>query len=639
MTGLYVLENTVWFGQPLIPLSLLVLLVVGMLLVDKPRLQYILGIILLFLQVAIQMFEIILYDMTGTYFDYGMLHLRNDAFGMIESIPVDFLAFFLFSLCLIYYIIYAKRCIRISEATETIEATKSHWKQWSLLGVFLILALINGVLIWQRNTEIGIENYRDRLEGRSGSKIWQIGSCGHIINEFIRGQFFQKENVLSEQEIEDRLYEAIDERTENFGRSKGKNIVIMLAESFEWFSFLQDDFYRNQLNLSNEELRELFPNLIKFYEQSVVMKNFYSREKTDIAESLSILGSYPTGVYINYDYPENQMPYSLPNQMRYDSDGVFLANSFHNGFASFYNRDVVHKAFGFDQFMDCYALYDLAETQFENGESNEIFMKDYLKLGERNLDSEMLQTGKDIMFQVKGRFCTYITTITMHGVYYERANMKHWNDKLFAYLDMDELDDMERMVVYYMTTVMELDSAVGIMMKDLEEKGLLENTIVVVFGDHNAYYQGLSPYVKGLEGSTKREGYPRLYQVPFMLYDQNLEPQEISKFTCTADIVPTLLDLLGIDRYENLYYGKSVFSEEESLLYSRAYDVFLNDKIIFRTFDDILYQSKSLSKREREIIFDRASMLMDEVELVDSIYMLDYFKTNELRPITRSVSE
>ena len=74
--------------------------------------------------------------------------------------------------------------------------------------------------------------------------------------------------------------------------------------------------YPNALDIPQEVLSELYPNLTEYYNQSVVMTNFHSREKTDIAETISIMGSYPTGAYVNYEFAGNTIPYTLPNTLK-----------------------------------------------------------------------------------------------------------------------------------------------------------------------------------------------------------------------------------------------------------------------------------------------------------------------------------
>ena len=136
--------------------------------------------------------------------------------------------------------------------------------------------------------------------------------------------------------------------------------------------------------------------------------------------------------------------------------------------------------------------------------------------------------------------------------------------------------------------------SLGIMMDDLESKGLLDKTTIVIFGDHNSYYQELSGYVKDLEDYTTDRNYTDLYKVPLMIYDKNLGHKVIGKFTCTSDIVPTITDLLGINTYSNLYYGNSVLSDEESVLYSRAYGFFVGDGVLARSMNNILFKSNKV---------------------------------------------
>ena len=190
-----------------------------------------------------------------------------------------------------------------------------------------------------------------------------------------------------------------------------------------------------------------------------------------------------------------------------------------------------------------------------------------------------------------------------------------------------------------MTTALEFDDAIGSMMKDLERKGLRDNTTVVVFGDHDAYYQKVSGYVKdiyayddeGLEESGRN--FTDLYKVPLMIYDTKLNAKieekggakRIDKFTCTSDIVPTLFDLFGINYYTNMYYGHSVFSKEQSVLYSRAYNFFLSDGIYGRSVNNIMYMHDLVTKGEFLAYQKEATALVERIRHCDYIFKQDYF--------------
>jgi phosphoglycerol transferase MdoB-like AlkP superfamily enzyme len=167
------------------------------------------------------------------------------------------------------------------------------------------------------------------------------------------------------------------------------------------------------------------------------------------------------------------------------------------------------------------------------------------------------------------------------------------------------------------------------MMDDLEEKGLLDNTTILMFGDHNSYYQQLSNYVKDIEDYNTDNYYTDLYKVPLMIYDSDLGHQVIDKYTCTADIAPTLLDLTGINYYSNLYYGHSIFDDEESVMYSRAYGFFSGEGIVARSLNSILYKAPSVGKEYEEYFDNEARKLVEKIKYCDQIFYQDYFADEE----------
>ena len=113
--------------------------------------------------------------------------------------------------------------------------------------------------------------------------------------------------------------------------------------------------------------------------------------------------------------------------------------------------------------------------------------------------------------------------------------------------------------------------------------------------------------------------------MPWLIYDENLAPQTVDKFTCTADIVPTLLDLLGIHYYENIYYGNSVFTDRASVLYSRAYGIFVGDGIVASSVNNITYKHSSITDAQIKAFKEEATALVQEIKHCDYIFKQDYF--------------
>jgi phosphoglycerol transferase MdoB-like AlkP superfamily enzyme len=210
----------------------------------------------------------------------------------------------------------------------------------------------------------------------------------------------------------------------------------------------------------------------------------------------------------------------------------------------------------------------------------------------------------------------------MHGVYTYRKSLETegYYDKLASVGEtISESGTTERdTFIYYCAAVMDFDRALGEIYDYLENKGLLDNTIIALFGDHNAYYQSLSEYVKDTDDTS-------LYVIPSMIRCPGMEHSIISKFTCTADIMPTICDLLGINLYGNLYYGHSAFAEEESVLYSRAYSVFMTDHIMFYTMNRIIWSDEACTDEYMKSLISRSYKLVDKTTACDQIFYSDYF--------------
>lgn len=222
----------------------------------------------------------------------------------------------------------------------------------------------------------------------------------------------------------------------------------------------------------------------------------------------------------------------------------------------------------------------------------------------------------------------------MHGYYVERETFKQAGyydkmDSIGAYpAGISTKSDYLRT---YAAAVMDFDKALGIMMSKLEENNQLENTTIVMFADHNTYYNNLSYYAKNIDERYNSE----LYRVPFMIYDKKLsaayceneKTNLISKFTTTSDMLPTILDIFGIQGYKNLYYGTSMFIKDvESVIFSRAYGIFITNKLICYSAEELIYKSKDYTQDDYDSFIKRAKILLKKQEYLDKIYYNDYFK-------------
>lgn len=563
------------------------------------------------IQLIINLFCVILFENTGTLFDFSMIQLVGESTMFLSTITINYWYIAYVVLLLIVYILV------LSIFSKHIDETFKFNFQNFACSLLLICTIISQITVVHFSNRIREDNFVNSLYKDTNEKYVNYGGSGSFINELIKFAFYNNYNKLTDKEIEQFIYKKTNTPTEMFGLSSNNNLVTILVESFEWFGFISDpDLYPNGSNISEEQLDKLFPNLRAFYANSLVMNNHYSQNKTDISEDESLLGSYPSSSYISYIFPNNTFPNSTPNMLKQVDESI-KTNFFHANMKTYYNREEMVTSLGFDN------LY-FVEKMEEKGYTNYIEKYGLGEGGALNLDSEMFDLMKDEMFPNNERFYTHITTISMHGNYIYRHNMKKRLDKMEELKVQIEDDYLKN----YMAAVMDFDDAIGIMMKDLEKKGLLDNTTILMYSDHNTYMSNLTYTTKDINiNEYNKNNYIELYRVPFMLYDSNLEPKIVNKFTTTHDIVPTILDLFGINHYSNMYFGNSIFSEDESVLYSKAFDIFIADGMYYRNINNILYKRDDISQADIDEAEAKSLELLKKIYYTNNIFEKNYFKS------------
>ena len=107
---------------------------------------------------------------------------------------------------------------------------------------------------------------------------------------------------------------------------------------------------------------------------------------------------------------------------------------------------------------------------------------------------------------------------------------------------------------------MELDRALEVLIQDLEEKGILEDTVIALVGDHY-------PYTLSIDDINQISTYPRdpiveVNRSNFILWNSEMEePVKIEKVGSQIDVLPTLLNLFGIEYDSRLIIGQDILSD------------------------------------------------------------------------------
>lgn len=101
-----------------------------------------------------------------------------------------------------------------------------------------------------------------------------------------------------------------------------------------------------------------------------------------------------------------------------------------------------------------------------------------------------------------------------------------------------------------------------------------------------------------------------------------LQGRVVNKYSTTSDIVPSIYDALGINIYGNLLYGNSIYSREESILYSRAYNFFMTEDAIYTSLNNFKYQNKNVDMYD---LTNKTSRLVNKIKHIDQVFYNDYF--------------
>jgi membrane-anchored protein YejM (alkaline phosphatase superfamily) len=134
----------------------------------------------------------------------------------------------------------------------------------------------------------------------------------------------------------------------------------------------------------------------------------------------------------------------------------------------------------------------------------------------------------------------------------------------FNYLTVDIEENIELIRNRYINATHHLDSQLGRVYDALEEQGLLDNTIVVVTGDHGEEFME-----KGRWGHNSTFSQEQI-RVPMLIHIPGREPGETSIMTSHLDMPATIMAALGVGIAPASHsYGNDLFSPQ----YRRDYTV------------------------------------------------------------------
>ena len=286
--------------------------------------------------------------------------------------------------------------------------------------------------------------------------------------------------------------------------------------------------------------KEDYPNFYKMYSEGWHWENNYSprnscstgnNEMSGMISLYSIYNTCTANNFKNNTYYESI--FGLFNRSNYNT---FSA---HDYVAHYYDRNTIHTNMGSMKYYDVEDLGISYSSQYKNWASDEDFMTKILDVIKNN-DSD--------------NFMAWLTTVSSHQPYYYSSTE---GDKyLDLYKDLDLRIDLKR----YKSKLKILDNALGILLDGLESQGILDDTVIVMYGDHYPYGLSTSTINTVLDYDTSVDFENE--RVPFVIYNSKLESKTFKEYTSYINLLPTIANLFGIDYDPRLYVGSDILSDD-----------------------------------------------------------------------------
>lgn len=383
----------------------------------------------------------------------------------------------------------------------------------------------------------------------------------YVNDNFINKKVFTEEEIKSSQEY--IINKRSANQTDVFGIAEKKNIIVLQVEALQ--SFVMNNEINNQ---------EITPHMNKLINEGVYFNNFYEQTalgRTSDAEFLLNTSLYPTASGSAYMlYSENEFD-SLPMNLK---DNGYKTNVFHAYNPSFWNRYIIYKKLGIDEF---YSVNDFEEAETIGWSIN---------------DESMLMQSLDKMKTWEEPFYSHLITLSSHHPFeipekYQTLNMEGYT----SYSD--------RYFRNYIHSVHYVDQAIGKFVNGLKESGLWDETIVLIYGDHNTGFMKEGNTFAKFSGAddslTLQEvdkSIPLIVHIPGMQ-----EGQVIDHVAGQLDLGPTILNLVGIPTEDKYMLGQNIFDDNERQVTFRD-GSFITDELLFKAASDGIFKNGKCYDRE-----------------------------------------
>ena len=384
-------------------------------------------------------------------------------------------------------------------------------------------------------------------------KLWNrvsvadtFGIYTYQINDIVQSLKPEFNNIFGHDKALKEVREYYESKEDNTTKNKytnifeDMNVIAIHAESLQTFTI--------GLEFNGVPLT---PTLNKLTKEGIYFDNFYAQvgvgtsSDSEFTYSTSLMPSNNGTVFVNY---YNNKYVSIQQLL---ADKGYYTFSMHGNVGDFWNRQTMHKNLGYKKFY--------SKSSFEIDEEFG------LGLSDRSFFRQAVPMIKQISEENSTPFYGTLITLTNHTPWPDVDKYSTYNLTKTVEIDGEKVtrDYLENTTLgNYLKSVNYMDTAFGEFIETMDKEGLLENTIIIIYGDHDAriskkYYNimyNYDPYNDIVLDDTDENyvevgsyKYELNRKVPFIIWTKNKKFNEkISTPAGMIDALPTLGNMLNI---------------------------------------------------------------------------------------------
>ena len=545
--------------------DLVVLLIVtafGYFIKPKHQFKYFLGWSILFTFICI--LNTIYYSNYLSFASISLLKTATELGGYTDAVIQNILAlkqliylWQIFALCFVHIQLKRKKYYKkVKDENGKIRFLNMSVVSLIVLGFFV--SMLTGTDISRLNKQWN----RSSIVMEFGIYVYQINDVVSSVKTTVNEMFGYDEAYKTFREYYE-VQEEKEEKNKYTNLFEGKNVIAIHAESIQGFTM--------NLKFNGEELT---PNINKLAKEGIYFSNFYSQESvgnssdSEFTSLSSLLPSSSGTVFMNYFDRNYETILKLLKEKNY------YTFSMHGNNGSAWNRDITHKYLGYDDFYYYTKDYEIDETIG-------------LGLSDKSFFKQSMEIIKDIDKKNENWYGTLIM-LTNHTPFSDIEKFDYLVDLKTSETNPETGEEIVTpwlegtKIGNYLKSVHYADEAIGELMTMLEESGLLEDTIIVLYGDHDCklkqsefkklyeseYYESVLIDPNDTVGVIDDFTYEINREVPFIIWSNDTIDTkyntEVKEVMGMIDIMPTLSNMLGVKPKYNL--GNDMFSIDENVV-------------------------------------------------------------------------